>query len=82
MLCRRAIAAATPEQTSGGGGGSSGEGYSDSGMSECERLTMRYQDSQACFAPFRLANGAVRKEAYRYCTPVADPSAKCGAPSY
>jgi len=45
----------------------------------CEDLVRRYRASQACFAPYRMANGALRPEAFDLCGPdVADPSAQCG----
>lgn len=45
----------------------------------CEDLVRRYRASQACFAPYRMANGALRPEAFERCGPdVADPSAQCG----
>lgn len=45
---------------------------------ECERMTRQYRESEACFAPFKLWNGATRAEAFQYCTPVVEPSIKCG----
>ena len=47
---------------------------------DCETSRRRYQESQECFAPFRLANGAVRAEAFAHCTVVPDPSVACGLP--
>jgi hypothetical protein len=47
----------------------------------CEELRRRYRASQECFAPYRLANGALRPEAFILCGPdVPDPSAQCGIP--
>lgn len=45
---------------------------------ECERMTRLYRESEACFAPYKLWNGATRAEAFQYCTPVVEPSIKCG----
>lgn len=45
---------------------------------ECERLTRLYRESEACFAPYKLWNGATRAEAFEHCTPMVDPSVKCG----
>lgn len=47
----------------------------------CEDLVRRYRASQACFAPYRLANGALRPEAFILCGPdLPDPSVQCGVP--
>ena len=45
---------------------------------ECERMTRLYRESEACFAPYKLWNGATRAEAFQYCTVVVEPSIKCG----
>lgn len=47
---------------------------------DCEQLMRAYRESQECFAPFMRVEGGTREEAYKYCTPVADPSSQCGAP--
>lgn len=47
---------------------------------DCEQLMRAYRESQECFAPFMRVEGGTREEAYKYCTPVADPSVKCGLP--
>jgi hypothetical protein len=39
----------------------------------CQQEIQRYQDSQACFARFRNANGSVRPEAFQDCPQVAAP---------
>lgn len=53
---------------------SSGEsGGFDSDEATCEEKMQRFMDSQECFAPFRLANGAVRAEAFEHCTVVPQP---------
>lgn len=52
----------------------------DNKSSDCEQLMRAYRESQECFAPFMRVEGGTREEAYKYCTPVADPSSKCGAP--
>ena len=49
-------------------------------QADCETSRRRYRESQECFAPFRLANGAVRAEAFEHCTVVPDPSVTCGLP--
>jgi hypothetical protein len=49
-------------------------------QADCERARRRYRESQECFAPFRLANGAVRAEAFEHCSVVPDPSVACGLP--
>jgi len=47
----------------------------------CGELQRRYLESQACFAPNRLANGGMDAEAFRHCTEVQDPSPRCGLPN-
>lgn len=46
----------------------------------CPELQRRYLESQACFAPYRLANGGLDREAFRHCQVVKDPSPRCGLP--
>lgn len=53
----------------------------DNKNADCEQLMRAYRESQECFAPFMRVEGGTREEAYKYCTPVADPSVKCGLPS-
>lgn len=53
----------------------------DNKHADCEQLMRAYRESQECFAPFMRVEGGTREEAYKYCTPVADPSSKCGAPA-
>ncbi|HEV7477399.1 MAG TPA: hypothetical protein VGO02_06655 [Burkholderiales bacterium] len=52
--------------------------YSDT--ADCDAAFERYRESIDCFARFRNQNGSVRAEAYRYCSPVLDPSPRCGPP--
>ena len=40
----------------------------------CEEQWTRYNASQACFAPFRMANGAIRPEAFDNCVAVPQPA--------
>lgn len=40
----------------------------------CEEQWSRYNASQACFAPFRMANGAIRPEAFDNCVVVPQPA--------
>jgi hypothetical protein len=48
---------------------------------DCAAMRKRFAESQACFAPYRLANGAIRPEAYKRCHQMPDPSATCGPES-
>jgi hypothetical protein len=48
--------------------------------SDCAELHRRYRESLDCFAPYVMANGATKSEAYTKCTVVKDPSSQCGAP--
>ena len=46
--------------------------------SDCAELLRRYRESQECFAPYRMANGAIRQEGFAMCGPdVPDPSGQC-----
>ena len=46
--------------------------------SDCAELLRRYRESQECYAPYRMANGAVRQEGFVLCGPdVPDPSGQC-----
>lgn len=40
---------------------------------ECEEAWARYNESIDCFAPYVLANGAMRQEAFSHCTEVKQP---------
>jgi len=42
----------------------------------CEEQWARYTASQECFAPFRMANGAIRPDAFDNCVSVPQP-ARC-----
>lgn len=42
----------------------------------CEEAWRRYRESQACFAPYKLANGAVKAEAFTRCVDVAEPECR------
>ena len=46
---------------------------------ECTALRQEYAKSQACFAPYRLANGGLKPEAAARCKEVANPAPKCGS---
>ena len=45
---------------------------------DCAALRRQYQQSQECFAPYRLANGGLKPEAAQRCKVVANPSPQCG----
>lgn len=45
---------------------------------DCVALRREYARSQACFAPYRLANGGMKPEAYQRCKPVENPAVTCG----
>ena len=47
--------------------------------SECAALRQEYAKSQACFAPYRLANGGIKPEAAGRCKEVVNPAPKCGS---
>ncbi len=39
----------------------------------CREKWREYRESQACFAPYRLVNGGVKAEAFKYCKDVKQP---------
>jgi Domain of unknown function (DUF4124) len=41
--------------------------------SSCEAQKQRYRASQSCFAPYVTVDGAVKAEAYKHCTQIAEP---------
>jgi len=45
---------------------------------ECQRMVREYRESEACFAPYKIANGMTRPEAFEHCQQVVEPSIKCG----
>ena len=47
--------------------------------SNCDVLRARYRRSQSCFAPYRLQNGGIKPEAFKFCKQVPNPSLKCGS---
>ena len=42
--------------------------------SSCEDQWAKYDESWACFNPYRTANGSVRREAYEHCSEMKSPS--------
>jgi len=40
---------------------------------KCQQQWKEYRESQACFALFRLVNGGVKAEAFKYCREVKQP---------
>jgi len=45
---------------------------------DCATLYRLYRESIDCFAPYISATGTTKAEAFEKCTPVPDPSRKCG----
>lgn len=45
---------------------------------DCATLHRLYQESQACFGPYRTVHGTTKAEGYEKCTVVADPTPQCG----
>ena len=41
--------------------------------SRCDLAWKRYRESQACFAPYRNANGSIKAEAFKNCTELQEP---------
>lgn len=40
---------------------------------KCQEEWRKYQESQACFAPYRLANGGIKAEAFQHCVELKQP---------
>lgn len=47
---------------------------------DCATLRRLYEESLACFAPYRTVRGGLKAEAFDKCTPVEDPTPVCGYP--
>lgn len=47
---------------------------------DCAAQFRMYRESLECFAPYVTVTGAVKAEAFVFCTPVPDPSHRCGPP--
>ncbi len=45
---------------------------------DCPTWQRLYDESGACFAPFRTARGGIKAEAFAACNEVPNPEAKCG----
>ena len=45
--------------------------------SSCEEAWKRFNDSYACFDPYRYGRGKVQPQAWQHCTEVAEPDASC-----
>ena len=45
---------------------------------DCETWWRLYDESTACFGPFRTTRGATKVEAFDVCNAVASPEPKCG----
>lgn len=50
----------------------------ESASQDCATRQRLYRESQECFAPYRLAGGGIKPEAFGRCVEVKDPSAQCG----
>ncbi len=75
-----AASAPAPAVSLGGASGAVGAASRPAGLDprDCAAWQKRYTASQECFAPYRLANGAIRPEAFQKCTEVPDPASQCG----
>jgi hypothetical protein len=50
-----------------------------SAESSCDEAWKAYNDSSACFDPYRMSEGRVKQEAFQHCKQVAQPS-RCPEP--
>lgn len=48
---------------------------------DCKTWQRLFDESGACFAPYRTSNGGVKAEAFDKCNEVPSPQEKCGPPS-
>ena len=48
---------------------------------DCQTQWRIYDESIACFGPYRTARGATKPEGYDYCNVIASPELKCGPPT-
>lgn len=69
---------ATPAPSPARPASSSAGSLSGPPPADCAALRQEYAKSQACFAPYRLANGGLKPEAARRCKEVANPGSRCG----
>lgn len=53
-----------------------GEKITDS--TDCQTWRRVYDESGACFAPFRTARGGIKAEAFSACNEVPNPESQCG----
>ena len=69
-----------PSGAAGSGTGAPAD-FTPPANADCATQHRLYRESQECFAPFRMATGAVKPEAFNICgAPVFDPSPQCGPP--
>ena len=47
---------------------------------DCKTWQRLYDESGACFAPFRTAHGGIKAQAFDKCNEVPSPEVKCGPP--
>ncbi|MBX9818544.1 MAG: hypothetical protein K2X79_10980, partial [Burkholderiaceae bacterium] len=45
---------------------------------DCPTWWRIYDDSNACFGPFRTVQGGLKPEAFDHCNAVASPELRCG----
>lgn len=45
----------------------------DDKASRCEAEKRKYRQSEACFAPYRTANGGIKDEAFQHCVAAREP---------
>ena len=45
--------------------------------SSCEQAWKRFDESYACFDPYRRGHGRIDPQAYQHCTEVPEPDASC-----
>ena len=77
-VCLASAAADPPRAASAAHAGKTAGSLSGPAAPDCAALRKRYAASQACFAPYRLANGGLRPEAFKKCRNMPDPALTCG----
>lgn len=69
-----------PDESQAPSQGASGATPTGAEHNSCEAQWKKYEDSYACFDPYRLANGGVKTEAFEHCTEEKMPD--CPRPQY
>ena len=78
LIALDCAAADPPRAASAAHAGKTAGSLSGPAAPDCAALRKRYAASQACFAPYRLANGGMKPQAFKKCHDMPDPALTCG----